>query len=509
MPEGRVFLVGAGPGDPGLLTLRGRELLEEADVVVYDRLVHIALLELCAPDCERVCVGKRAGGESVEQDEIGAILVKNARAGKQVVRLKGGDPFVFGRGGEEARVLAEACIPFEIVPGVTSSLAAGAFAGIPLTHREAASTVVFATGHERPARSRAAVDWRALGALRQTTLCIYMSMARLPAVLADLQAGGLSGETPAACVQWASLGRQQTLVATVATLAAGVERAGLAAPAIVIVGEVVRQRDAIGWFEKRPLFGRRIVVTRNRERAGELTGRLERLGATVLELPLVTIAPAVDPEIRDEVFAEMGAYDWLVFSSANGVRHFFDLFFNAFKDVRALGAMRIAAVGEATARAIRELRLEVEVVPERAVAEDLARALIDTGSLDSARVLLVSGNLGRDALVKKLEQARAIVDRFPVYETRKTDLASDPAAADFRAQGADAILFTSSSAVKSFVDQAAALKLAPDAAIPIAGSIGPITSGSLRDAGIAVAFEAETSTLDALVEALARRLNGD
>lgn len=509
MPEGRVSLVGAGPGDPGLLTLRGRELLEAADVVVYDRLVHLALLNLCAPGCERICVGKRAGGDSVEQDEIGAILINKSRAGKHVVRLKGGDPFVFGRGGEEANVLAEAGIAFEVVPGVTSSLAAASFAGIPLTHREVASTVVLVTGHEHPAKPRASVDWRTLGGLRETTFCIYMSMARLPEILADLQAGGLAEETPAACVQWASLGRQRTVVATAATLPAEVRRAGLAAPAIVIVGDVVRQREAIAWFEKRPLFGRRIVVTRNRERAGELTKGVERLGATVLELPLVTIAPAVDREVCGEVFAEIGSYDWLVFSSANGVKHFFELFFSAFKDVRALGVMRIAAVGEATARAIRELHLEVEIVPERAVAEDLARALVDTGSLDSAKVLVVSGNLGRDVLVRKLEQARAIVDRFPVYETQKTDLASDPVAGDFRAHGADAILFTSSSAVKSFVDQAEALKLAPDAKPPIAGSIGPITSSAMRDAGLTVAFEAEESSLDSLVEALVRRLNED
>ena len=507
MAEGQVFLVGAGPGEPGLLTLRGRELLEMADVVIYDRLVHLALLDMCGPGCERICVGKRAGGDSVEQDQIGALLVEKARAGKFVVRLKGGDPFVFGRGGEEARVLADAGVGFEIVPGVTASIAAGTFAGVPLTHREIASTLILATGHENPLKPRAAVDWRALGALKRTTICIYMGMARLAAILEDLQKGGLAGETPAACVQWASLGRQKTIVATVSTLAAEVGRAGMSASAIVIAGEVVRQRDTIGWFEKRPLLGRRVVVTRNRERAGELSGRLERLGATVIELPLVEVAASVDRKLCGEVFAEIGGYDWLVFSSANGVKHFFDLFFAAFIDLRTLGVMRIAAVGEATARAIRDLHLEVEIVPERAVAEDLAEALIATGSLDNAKVLLVTGNLGRDVLVKKLEEARAIVDRFPVYETRKTDLADSAAASDFREHGADAILFTSSSAVKAFVEQAAALALGPNAMPPLAGSIGPITSGALKHAGITVAFEAADASLEALVDAVVHKLN--
>ncbi|BET68568.1 uroporphyrinogen-III C-methyltransferase [Opitutales bacterium ASA1] len=506
MSEGRVFLVGAGPGDPGLLTVRGRALLESAEVVVYDRLVHLALLALCPPECERICVGKKAGGDSVDQEEIGALLVEHALAGKQVVRLKGGDPFVFGRGGEEAEVLAQAGVAFEIVPGVTSSLAAGSFAGIPLTHREIASTLVFATGHEDPAKRSASVDWRTLGALRQATLCIYMGMGRLETILVELVAGGLAPDTPAACVQWASLGTQRTVTATVGTLVEETRRAGLAAPSIVLVGEVIRKRESIAWFEQRPLLGRRIVVTRNREKAGELSGRLERLGATVLELPLVSIRPKVDREVCGEVFTEIGTYDWLVFSSANGVRCFFDLFFAAFKDVRALGVMRIAAVGEATARAIRDLHLEVEIVPERAVAEDLASALVETGSLDSAKVLVVTGNLGRDVLVRKLEEARAIVDRFPVYENLPTDLSDDAVARDFREHGADAVLFTSSSAAKSFADQQASLELTAGAVRPLVGSIGPITSATLRELEFGVDFEAEKSTLDSLVAAVVERL---
>ncbi len=506
MPDGRVYLVGAGPGDPSLITLRGRDLLAQADVVVYDRLVHRSLLDQCRADCLKLSVGKRAGSSTVTQDEIEALLVKHARAGRNVVRLKGGDPFVFGRGGEEAERLVADGIAFEIVPGITSAIAAGAFAGIPLTHRDAASTVIFATGHEDPAKTAASVNWRALAAVPQATLCLYMSMAHLGEILAELQAGGLAADTPAAGVEWASLGRQRTVVATVATLAEAAQREGLVAPAIVIIGAVVKFRETIAWFEQRPLLGRRVVVTRNREQAGTLAEKLEVLGASVLELPLVEISRAVDRDLCAEVFAEFGTYDWLVFTSANGVRHFFDLFFAAYNDVRSLGLMRVAVIGESTAEAVRAYHVHPEIVPARPVAEELAQALIATDSLDSAKVLVVTGNRNREALVQQLEDARAIVDTLPVYRTEPTDLSRDAGAREFRALGADAILFTSSSAVRSFVDQAAALELAPGAKRPLAGSIGPITSETMRTAGMPVDFEAGTSTLDALVEALVGKL---
>ena len=505
--QGSVHLVGAGPGDPGLISVRGRELLALADVVVYDRLVHRGLLGHCRAECVQICVGKRAGGPSVSQDEIEAELVKHARAGRRVVRLKGGDPFVFGRGGEEATHLAAAGIPFEIVPGITSALGAGAFAGIPLTNRDIASTLVFATGHESPEKSRVAVDWRALGALRHATLCLYMAMAHLDEITRELQAGGLSVDTPAACIQWASLGRQQTVVATLGTLPARAAAEGLAAPAIVVIGEVVRLRETVGWFEQRPLLGRRVVVTRNREQAGELTGRLEALGASVLELPLVRVSPVIDKDLWAEVFPELGSYDWLVFTSANGVRHFFDAFFKVFPDLRALGVMRIACVGEATAAAVRALHLEVELTPEKAVAEELATLLIDTGSLDSAKVLVVTGNQNRDVLVKKLEDARAIVDCFMAYKTEAVDLHAEPVAQDFRDHGADVVLFTSSSGVRSYVEQASSLQLSDTAKRPLLGSIGPITSEALRAAKLPVDFEGATASLDALVAAVVRALH--
>jgi uroporphyrinogen III methyltransferase / synthase len=507
MSLGKVFLVGAGPGDLGLVTFRARELVAAADVLVYDYLVHPELVKWTRPDCIVLYVGKTAGCHTVPQDQIENLLVEHARAGRQVVRLKGGDPFIFGRGGEEARRLAAAEVPFEIVPGVTAALAAGAYAGIPLTYRQTATSLVFLTGHEDPTKPDATqVNWRAYGALRHTTLAIYMGMGRLAHILAELQAGGLAADTPAAVVQWASLGRQRSVTAPVSELAARATAAGLAAPAIVFVGEVVRDHAAIDWFEHLPLFGRRIAITRTRDQNSELREKLETLGAEVLELPLITIRKDIDKHGLVEILAELGTYDWIVFTSANGVRYFFEEFFKAFPDVRALGLLRFACVGRATAREIERYHLRVECMPDTATGESLADALAATGSLDSAKVIVVTGNLNRDKLVRKLEAARAIVDRLPLYRTEKTDLAADPVAEDFRSRGADAILFASSSAVESFVAQAPSLALAASAQKPLVGSIGPQTTASLDEHDLSPAFEAPSPGLDALLTALAAAL---
>ena len=506
MTMGIVYLVGAGPGDLGLVTFRAKELIASADVVVYDYLVHPDMLAWCRPECEKIYVGKRPQLHALPQEEIESLLVAKAKAGRCVVRLKGGDPFVFGRGGEEVRRLAVDGVPFEVVPGVTAALAAGAYAGIPLTQRNTSSSLIFLTGHEDPVKHTLAVDWRRYGALPNATLAIYMGMGHLRLILSELMAGGLAGDTPAAVVQWASLGRQRSVAGTAATLADLVEARHLGAPAIIFVGEVVRDHAAIDWFGQLPLFGRRVIVTRARDQAAELRQRLENLGAEVLELPLVEIKQVVDRETTVDVFTEVGHYDWLVFTSANGVRHFFDLFLKAFRDVRALGVMRIACVGEATARAVRALHLEVEICPETATAEALADAMIATGSLDNAKALIVTGNLNRDTLVKKLEGARSIVDRIQVYENVRTDLTHEPAAEEFRQRGADAILFASASAAQAFAAQAPALQPAPGAKRPLAGSIGPITSEAMRAAGIPVDFEAEAATVDGLIAALVAKL---
>ena len=505
MSSGIVYLVGAGPGDPGLVTVRARELIAAADVLVYDYLVHPELITWCHAGCEKIYVGKRPHLHALPQEEIEELLVARARAGKRIVRLKGGDPLVFGRGGEEARRLAADGIPFEIIPGVTAALAAGAYAGIPLTQRNTSSALIFLTGHEDPKKHELQIDWRSYGALKNATLAIYMGMGHLRHILDELVAGGLAPDTPAAVVQWASLGRQRSVAGTVATLAGLAEQKQLTAPAIVFVGGVVRDHAAIDWFEHLPLFGRRIAVTRTREKSSELRARLETLGAEVIELPLIQVAKKIDPATRDEVFDGFGSYDWLVFTSANGVRFFFDDFLGKFSDVRSLGFIRIACVGEATAAALNALHLRADLIPATATAEALAGELVEKG-LDSAKILVVTGNLNRDTLVKQLEDARAIVDCLPVYQTEKNNLSADPAAENFRLHGADAILFASSSAVESFVAQAAALQLAKEARRPLAGSIGPQTSEAMKKAGIPVDFSAKTPGLDSLIEALLKKL---
>jgi len=507
--KGKVFLVGAGPGDLGLVTLRAKELIRQADVLIYDYLVHPDLVDWVSSKCEVIYVGKKAGFHSVPQEEIEALLVGRARQGQKVVRLKGGDPYVFGRGGEEVRSLAAAGIPFEVVPGVTSALAAGAYAGIPLTQRNTSSSLVLVTGHEDPQKQQLQVDWAALGALRNTTLAIYMGMSRLADIVTGLRSGGMAADTPVAVVQWASLGRQRSVSSTVAGIVDTVAEAGLKAPAIVFVGEVVRHQEAVDWFEHLALFGRRIAVTRTRTGNSALRTQLEQLGAEVIDLPLINVVPDVPRDTLVEVLAELGTYDWIVFTSANGVRIFFEHFFSAYDDVRALGLLRFACIGEATAREIRRHQLKVECQPPVATAEALAEALIETGSLDSAKVITVTGNLNRDVLVKKLEAARAIVDTLPLYRTERLDLSRQASAQDFRERGADAILFASSSAVQAFTEQAEDLALQAGAKKPLLGSMGPQTSASLRAANLAVDFESQAPSLDALVDALVTRLAGD
>jgi len=506
MSTGIVYLVGAGPGDLGLVTLRARELIAQADVLVYDYLAHPELVKWCKPECEVIYVGKKAGFHSAPQSEIETLLVKHALAGKCVVRLKGGDPFVFGRGGEEARTLAKHGIKFEVVPGVTAALAAGAYSGIPLTHRNTSSSVVFLTGHEDVEKHELQIDWRSYGALKGATLAIYMGMGHLRQIMAELIAGGLAGDTPAAVVQWASLGRQRSVVGTAATLADLVASAKLSSPAIIFVGEVVRNHAQIDWYEHLPLFGRRVAITRTRDQNSELREKLEALGAEVIEIPLITITKDVAKDSLIEILTELGGYDWIVFSSANGVRYFFEEFLKGFPDVRSLGLLRFACVGKATAREIERYHIKVECMPSAANGESLADALIATGSLDSAKIIVVTGNLNRDKLVKKLEAARAIVDQLPLYKTEKTDLANDPVADDFRQKGADAILFASSSAANSYAEQSGALELAPGATKPLIGSIGVQTTETLDELDLCPDFEAKTASLDALIEAMLAKL---
>ena len=362
MNNGVVYLIGAGPGSPGLLTQRAWELIKTADVIVYDYLVDVRLLEACRFDCEKICVGKASGFHSVSQEEIERIIIQKASEGKKVVRFKGGDPFIFGRGGEEAEHLAKKGIRFEVVPGITAALAAAAYAGIPLTHRDWSSSVTFLTGHENPEKNELQVNFRNF-AKTSGTLCIYMGIGKLAFIVAELIAGGLAKETPTAIVEWATLPRQRSLLATLETIVDRAHVQDFKAPAIIFIGPVVRFKSKINWVENRPLHGKSIVLTRMKEQASHLRKLLETEGAEVIELPLIRIvAEKISPK-TNAIFTRLAAYDGLVFTSANGVKYFFELFFKTHSDIRQLGSGKIAVIGSATAQALESFPLKAGWIP--------------------------------------------------------------------------------------------------------------------------------------------------
>ncbi len=506
-----VALVGAGPGDPDLLTLAGARLLGEADVVVYDALANPQLLAH-APGAEHVYAGKRAEHHSMTQDEINALLVARARAGERVVRLKGGDPFVFGRGGEEAEALVEAKVPFVIVPGITAAVAAAAYAGIPVTHRDLNTSLTLVTGHQKErakqtpeaaARAEAQsdpTDWSALAKL--PLLCFYMGVKSLPGIAEKLIAGGMSADTPAASVQWGTTPRQKTVVASLGTIASENEKAGLGSPAITYVGEVVRLRDNLAWFDKRPLFGKTVVVTRSRQQASELSAKLAALGADVVEAPTIEIAAPATRDAIEQAIAWLDAdtFDWLVFTSANGVERAAEELFRARLDARTLYRLKIACVGPATAQACRQhLSIRPDLVPDRYDGDALADAMIRAfGDAATQRVLLLRADIGRQSLVEALRSHGADVEDVAVYETLLADALPDDVLA--RIANADAITFTSGSTATNL----AKLATVPPNAKLI--SIGPTTSAALRAAGLRVDAEADEATLDALARAVVEAL---
>jgi uroporphyrinogen III methyltransferase / synthase len=486
-----VFLVGAGPGDPGLLTVRARELIARADVVLYDRLIPEQALEGAPPHAELVDVGKQGGGPQVPQDRTNALLVEHGRSAGCVVRLKGGDPFVFGRGGEEALVLREAGIPFEVVPGITAGIAAPAYAGIPVTHRELASGVAFVTGHESAAggdaRSEAgatpetALDWPALAAF-PGTLVFYMGVRALPRIAERLVAGGRAPEEPVAVVERGTLPGQRTVLATLADVAGRAAEMGIRAPAVTVVGPVAALRDQLAWQEARPLHGRTVGVTRARAQASALAARLRDLGAEVVEAPAIRIRPLA-AELPDP-----RAYDLLCVTSPNGAEQLFA----HLRDARELAGVTVAAIGPGTARALRARGVEPDVVPERAVAEGLVEAL---EGIPVRRALVVRAAEGRDVLPDALRARGAEVDVVALYETVPEPLDERVRAA---AAGADYVLFTSASSVRFFAEAGGALDGARLA------SIGPATSAALRERGAKPHLEADPHTPDGLVEALLR-----
>ena len=476
---GIVHLVGAGPGDPGLLTVRAVELLGAADVVLYDRLIPPEALAHARPGAELVYVGKEGEGPQFPQDDTHRLLLEHARAGRRVVRLKGGDPFVFGRGGEEALVLEQAGIPFEVVPGVTAGVAAPAYAGIPVTHRDVASGVAFITGHEDPSKPESAIDWQALARF-PGTLVFYMGVRSLPRIAERLVAEGRPPDEPVAVIERGTLPGQRTLLATLADVAERAAAERIRPPAITLVGEVARLREQLAWLEARPLHGRTVAVTRARAQASALAARLRTLGAAVVEAPAIRISP-LETELPP-----LGGYDLVCVTSPNGA----DLLLDRLRDARELAGITVAAIGPGTARALRARGVEPDVVPERAVAEGLVEALAAT---PVRRALIARGAEGRDVLPDALRERGAEVDVVALYETVAEPL--DDGARD-AATAADYLLFTSASSVRFFHDAAGTLEG------PRLVSIGPATSAELRARGAEPDLEADPHTPDGLVEAL-------
>ena len=504
--SGIVYLVGAGPGDPGLLTVRAQQLLATCDAIAADALANPAIVEAARadnPDVEVHDVGKRGGsGESARQESINDLLVRLGRDGKRVVRLKGGDPLVFGRGSEEAQALAEAGVRFEIVPGVTAGVAAAAYAGIPVTHRGSATSVTFVTGHEDPAKDETQTDWAAL-ARTGGTIVLYMGVKTLPRIAAALVAGGMSPDTPAAAVQWGTYPRQRTVVATVTTLADAVEREGLGAPVITVIGPVVGLRDEISWYDRMPLFGKRVVVTRASMQAGGLRAALTSLGAEVLELPALRVVP-LDPEPLREALDRIDEYDWVVFTSQNAVAFLWQSLRVAGRDARALAGRKLACVGPATADALLARGLAADVVPGRFVAEGVLEALDEREDVRGSRVLYVAAEGARDVLPEGLAERGCRVDVLPVYRTASDGAGSGALREALNAGRVDAVTFASASAVRGFVE---AVGAEPARRAP-AVSIGPTTSDAVRAAGITLAAEASEATIDALADATVKLIGG-
>lgn len=496
---GRVALVGAGPGDPGLITLRGRDLVAEADCLVYDALASPEMLNWAKPGCERIYVGKRAGKHAMAQEDICALLVKSAAKHALTVRLKGGDPYVFGRGGEEAQALYAAKVPFEVVPGISSAIAGPAYAGIPVTHRDCCSRFTVFTGHKGEGADEP-LDLPGIAAA-QGTKVMLMGMAHLKETLAGLVEAGQDADTPAAAIQWAATGRQRSVSATVGTLAAAVDKAGISSPAVVVIGDVVSLAPQLDWRSRLPLVGKRIVITRTREQASGLSAQLRTLGADILELPTIRITDPTNRQDFAEAVVDAPHYDWLIFSSPNGVQRFFRAFFAVYDDIREIGGARIAAVGPGTAAELRKVGLMVDVMPKKAVAEELIaefdRKADDFGGVANSTMLWVHSEQGRDVIYKELMKRQAIVDECCAYNT--VPETEDPTGARERlaAEGADIITFTSSSTVRHFM----ALNLPLPKGCRIV-SIGPVTTATLAEYGLKPHAEAATHDIPSLVQAI-------
>ena len=500
MKTAKVYLVGAGPGDPGLITVKGKECIQNADIIIYDYLASSALLKHASKNAELIYVGKKGGDHTLSQDEINALIVEKAKTGSIVCRLKGGDPFIFGRGGEEAEVLVKKEIPFEVVPGVTSAVAAAAYAGIPLTHRKLTSTVAFVTGHEDPYKKESSIDWESL-AKGIGTLVFFMGVKNLPDITQKLIANGKLPETPVAIIRWGTTPNQQTVTGTLDNISNRVRKSGLKSPAIIVVGEVVDLRPLLKWFENRPLLGKRIVVTRARAQASDMIKRLSDLGAECLEFPTIKVTPSDDFRPLDQAIARLIDYDWIVFTSVNGVNFFFDRLFTLEKDVRALHHLHIAAIGPVTAEKLGNFGLKSDIIPKNYRAEAVVEAF-KKEELTGKRILLPRAKEARPVLPVELRKMGAAVNEVTSYLTEKEAGNTDQLRQWLEDKTIDLITFTSSSTVNNFKAVITANKfenLVEDVTI---ACIGPITADTAKDLGFDVHIVADVYTIPGLCDAI-------
>ncbi|MGD0625338.1 MAG: uroporphyrinogen-III C-methyltransferase [Thermodesulfobacteriota bacterium] len=501
MKKGKVYLIGAGPGDPGLITVKGLACLKKADVVVYDHLANEQLLSSAKEGAEILYVGKKGGEHTLSQEKINAGIIAKAGEGKTVARLKGGDPFIFGRGGEEAEDLAKAGIPFEIVPGVTSAIGVPAYAGIPLTHRDFTSTVAFITGHEDPTKEESKISWDKIST-GVGTLVFLMGVGNLPTIASELMKNGRNPETPVALIRWGTLPEQETTIGTLSTIGGIARSKKIKPPGIILVGEVVGLRDKINWFERLPLFGKKILVTRSREQASDLSERLRDLGAMPIEFPTIEVIRPENWADADHCASQVERYDWIIFTSVNGVKFFLDRLFALGRDVRDLKGPRVCAIGPKTAEALQSLKIRVDFVPSKYQAESIFAGL-QKENLKGKRILIPRAKVARDILPEELRKAGALVDVVEVYRTIRPQRNTEEVKDLLRNGSILAITFTSSSTVSNFVEMVGRNEARELTAGLTVASIGPITAEKARSLGIETTVMPKEFTIPALVEALA------
>jgi uroporphyrinogen III methyltransferase / synthase len=495
--KGRVIIIGAGPGDPGLITLRGVQCIRDAEVIVYDHLVNPEILSHANPKARLIYAGKQGGRHTITQEEINSILVEEAEMGAVVARLKGGDPFIFGRGGEEAEVLTAAGIPFEVVPGISSAIAVPAYAGIPLTHRCHTASVGFVTGHEDPTKGKSNLDWPTLAGMG--TLVVLMAIKNLPAVTENLIRHGKDAATPAALIRWGTTPDQETLTGSLGDIAQKAKARGFAPPSILVVGGVVSLRDTLNWFETKPLFGRGIVITRPEAQAQGFGEMLRAAGARVIPFPVIRVAPPQTWGKLDKALGRVEEYRWIIFTSANGVAFFFRRLRELGRDIRDLKGIRIAAIGPATAGTVEALGIRVDLVPEEFVSEGVVKAFAGE-ELRGSRVLLPRAAEARDVIPEGLAALGARCDIATTYRTVRSDRTASELEPLFAAGKVDAITFTSPSTVKNFLGI-----MGPGFHLPAGvriACIGPVTAAAARKAGLPVDILQERFTIPGMVSAL-------